>query len=286
MAVNRKTQINQLNDLRRSRKPSAMGEIGSVWGTWEVIGEFYKPNDKRIFKKCRCIDCGAEKDMVKTVLIKQTPKCQECGSLSLFDTKKELIEQRYDKLLNKKPIESISSVSKNVWFKCEKGHTYKASVLTLDEKCPICDMLEHSEEILSQRKISYEKLYYYTKYMFEIFFPKEGFIVERIDDIQTLRVINKNLHIVLFPIEHKKYNILYHSDKYKFYDIQKKHQDLINLYIDKETREIETDLVFRYDCVKVSKLIVSLIEEYGYYTSEEEKETLLQNINERISFKK
>lgn len=278
------TGKNELNDLRHGKLCAQIGETGTVWGTWEVIGELHKPNDKRIYKRCRCIDCGAEKDIVKTILVKRTPKCPNCGSLSLLETKKDLIERRYDRLLNKKPISQISTVTKTLWFKCDKGHNYQSTILTLDDKCPICEMLEHSEEILEQRRLSYEKLYEYTKYMFEIFFPDDGFEVERMDDIQTLRIINKNLHIVLFPIEQKKYNVLYHSDKYKFYEVQRKYQDLLNLYIDKKTREIEIDLIFRYDCVKVSKLIVSLIEEMGYYKTEEEKEKLLQNINERIGF--
>lgn len=275
---------NELNDLRHGTLSAQVGENGSIWGTWEVIGELYKPNDKRIYKKCRCIDCGTEKDIVKTILVKRTPKCPKCGSVSLLDTKRDLIERRYDRLLNKKSIDELSTVTKTLWFKCEKGHSYQSTVLALEEKCPICDTLEHAEEILEYRQASYEKLYQYTTYMFEMFFPDDGFIVEKMDDVQILRIINKNFHIILFPIEHKKYNLLYHSDKYKFYEVQKKYQDLLNLYIDKKTREVEIDLVFRYDCVKVSKLIISLIEELGYYRTNEEKEQLLQNINEKISF--
>ena len=98
-------------------------DIGDKFGTWTVIG--YEENDRRYNYRfmCQC-ECGNKRVIRKDKLLGYSfAKCDKCLSMGLINNKKDLIESRWDGIINgkMKSYTSLDTNKKYAW-KCEKGH--------------------------------------------------------------------------------------------------------------------------------------------------------------------
>lgn len=112
-------------------------EIGEVFLSWEVI-ELVNPKKYRY--KCRCTECGKEKEFIKYNLLKGSyAPCRTCGHKKLKNI--PLIKKHWNCELNGAIFDKPESFSltQSYWFICNKGHNFKSSIKDLKlERCLGC----------------------------------------------------------------------------------------------------------------------------------------------------
>lgn len=118
----------------RVKKIVNIGDIFLSWKVTELV------NPKKYRYKCRCTECGIEKEFVKYNLLKGTyAPCRVCGHKKL--TNIPLLKKHWNTELNEAIFDNSGNLSltKSYWFICNKGHNFKSSIKDFKlERCLGC----------------------------------------------------------------------------------------------------------------------------------------------------
>ncbi|MCI9070227.1 MAG: hypothetical protein HFJ13_12025 [Clostridium sp.] len=111
--------------------------IGDMFLTWEVV-ELVNPKKYRY--KCRCCECGREKEFIKYNLLKGSyAPCKKCGYKKIKNTTS--IKKHWNSELNGAIFDNPQnfSLTQSYWFICNKGHNFKSSIKDFNtNKCLGC----------------------------------------------------------------------------------------------------------------------------------------------------
>lgn len=100
--------------------------IGDIFLSWEVI-ELINPKKYRY--RCRCTECGIEKEFIKYNLLKGSyAPCKKCGYKKIKNI--SLIKDHWNSELNGAIFDNPQnfSLTQSYWFICDKGHNFKSSI--------------------------------------------------------------------------------------------------------------------------------------------------------------
>ena len=111
--------------------------IGDIFLSWRVI-ELINPKKYRY--KCKCTECGIEREFVKYNLLKGSyAPCKKCGHKKLANI--PLIKKHWNCELNGAIFDNPEnfSLTQSYWFVCDNGHNFKSSIKDFRlDRCIAC----------------------------------------------------------------------------------------------------------------------------------------------------
>lgn len=238
-------------------------DIGDKFGTWTVIG--YEENDRRYNYRfmCQC-ECGNKKVIRKDKLLGYSfAKCDKCLSMGLINNKKDLIESRWDGIINgkMKSYTSLDTNKKYAW-KCEKGHSYWTTILMLNEQCPRCKAIEEKDGFIETMYNNFDKTVRFIDEVTSDIFTSDEIRIEVEHSTKIMRIIFKDYKIICIPYIHMQFNEIIHRDKSEFLAIKKLIADISKDYKDLELVNVEMSMNFDKDKHRLVKCISHLNEKY------------------------
>lgn len=238
-------------------------EIGDVFGTWEVIG--YEENDKHYNYRfmCQC-ECGNKKVFRKDKLLGYSfSKCDKCLSMGLINNKKDLIDERWDDIINGK-IKSYTSLDTNKKYawKCDEGHSYWTSILMLNEQCPRCKAIEEKDGFIGTLYSNFDKTVHFIDEVTSDVFTPDEIKIEVENSTKVMRIIFKDYKLICVPYIHMQFNEIIHRDKAEFLAIKQLIADISKDYPDHELVSIEMSMKFDKDKHRLVECLSHLNKRY------------------------
>lgn len=121
-------------------------KIGEVFGTWKVVSLI---DSKNHIYKCKCEDCGNEKEYSKYILrYNKYGLCKSCNPKIFRNLNK--IKIHWNSELNKTPFTKLQDFNpaKKYWFICNNNHNFKSNLkdFSLENCCSCRDKVKGSHE--------------------------------------------------------------------------------------------------------------------------------------------
>lgn len=239
-------------------------DIGDKFGTWTVIG-FEENNKKYNYRfMCQC-ECGNKKVIRKDNLLSYSfAKCDKCLSMGLIHNKKDLINSRWDDIINgkMKSYTSLDTNKKYAW-KCEHGHSYSTSILMLNEHCPRCKAIEEKDGFIEELNYNFDKTVNFIDEVTSDVFTSDEIKIEVEDSLKIMRIIFREYKLICVPYIHLQYNELIHRDKAEYLDIKQLISDISKDYPNHELINIEMKMNFDKDKHRLIECISHLNKKYA-----------------------
>lgn len=121
-------------------------KIGELFGTWKVVSLI---DSKKHLYKCKCVDCGNEKEYNKYILrYNKYGLCKACNPKIVRNLSK--IKIHWNSELNKTPFTKVQDFNpgKRYWFICNNNHNFKSTLkdFSLKNCCSCRDKLSGSQD--------------------------------------------------------------------------------------------------------------------------------------------
>lgn len=243
--------------------PKKSVDIGDTFGTWTVIG--YEENSRKYNYNfmCQCT-CGNKKVIRKDTLLGYSfAKCDKCLSMGLINSKKDLINSRWNDIINGK-MGSYSSLDTNKKYswRCEEGHTYTTSIVMLNEHCPRCVALEEKDGIVETLHGNVDKTVDFLDEVTSEIFTSDEIKIEVENSTKIVRILFKDYKLVCVPYIHMQFNEIIHRDKAEYLGIKQLIGDISKDYPNKELITIELKMDYVKDKHRLIECISHLNKKY------------------------
>lgn len=235
------------NKIKKSVK------IGDTFMTWRVSKRI---SGKKYRYKCKCTECGQEKEFIKYNLINGNyAPCKKCGHKKLQNV--SLIKKHWNSELNGVIFTHPEnfSLTQSYWFICNKGHNFKSSIKDFKlERCLGCN--EHPPNDPSKTQFMEFMMQYFGSFT-------------KVQEYENYFILVPELEVVFHLHEYDRYTSYrnyFHNEVEMLNELDKMKQEeyrFKNLGFQPVTIKVQRDLKNNID--NLQEIMLELTQQFDVY---------------------